>query len=155
MDGLIAGPGMRPSPQGSDTAAPHETDIEIGGMACASCVARVERALKRVPGVTAAEVNLATERALIRTVSDVPTDRLLTAVRDAGYEAAPIQADAPTPVEDRHGRELLHVIAAAALSAPLLLGMAGHLFGGNGCCRGGCSSRWRRRGSVQRLGGRR
>ena len=129
MDGLIAEPAMRPIPQHSRTVATHETDIEIGGMTCASCVARVERALKRVPGVTAAEVNLATERARVRTVSDAPVEPLLAAVRDAGYEARPIEADAATPAEGRHGRELLHVVAAAVLSAPLLLGMVGHLFG--------------------------
>ena len=40
-------------------------DIAIGGMTCASCVARVERALKKVPGVTEATVNLATESARV------------------------------------------------------------------------------------------
>lgn len=39
-------------------------DLAIQGMSCASCVARVERALARVPGVAAVAVNLATERAL-------------------------------------------------------------------------------------------
>jgi len=129
MDGLIAESVTRPIPQGSSTAALHETYIEIGGMTCASCVARVERAIKRVPGVTAAEVNLATERARVRTVSDAPVEPLLAAVRDAGYEARPIEANADTPAENRHGRELLHVAAAAVLSAPLLFGMANHLFG--------------------------
>ena len=40
-------------------------DIGIGGMTCASCVSRVERALKKVPGVTEASVNIATESARI------------------------------------------------------------------------------------------
>jgi Cu+-exporting ATPase len=60
--------------------------LPITGMTCASCVARVERALKHVPGVLKAEVNLATERA---TVTVLPgsgvRERLEEAVRDAGY----------------------------------------------------------------------
>jgi Cu+-exporting ATPase len=40
-------------------------DLGVGGMTCASCVARVERALKKVPGVTGASVNLATESARV------------------------------------------------------------------------------------------
>ena len=47
---------------GYDVASP-PVDLAIDGMTCASCVARVERALKAVPGVTGATVNLATERA--------------------------------------------------------------------------------------------
>ena len=47
-------------------AAPTETaDLQLGGMTCASCVRRVERALARVPGVLSSEVNLATSRARV------------------------------------------------------------------------------------------
>ena len=62
-------------------------DIGIDGMTCASCVLRVERALKAVPGVEAASVNLATESARVRVAGDAQTDvRLRRAIRDAGYE---------------------------------------------------------------------
>ncbi len=61
--------------------------IGVGGMTCASCVSRVERALKKVPGVDAATVNLATEKA---TVSYDPgsaeVETLLTAIENAGYD---------------------------------------------------------------------
>ena len=40
--------------------------LDIDGMTCASCVARVEKALDRIPGVEAASVNLATEQAKVR-----------------------------------------------------------------------------------------
>ena len=59
-------------------------DIGIGGMTCASCVARVEKALKKMPGVLSATVNLATESARIEVAThDVTDARLRRAVRDA------------------------------------------------------------------------
>ena len=65
----------------------YSIDISIGGMTCASCVGRVEKALNKVSGVLNASVNLATESARID-VTDEPTieARLRRAVRDAGYE---------------------------------------------------------------------
>ena len=57
-------------------------DIGIGGMTCASCVARVEKALNKVPGVASATVNLATESARITVQSSEVTDaRLRRAIR--------------------------------------------------------------------------
>lgn len=67
-----------------------ETHLSITGMTCASCVAHVEKALKGVPGVTTAAVNLATEEARIE--GDVHPAALLKAVEDAGYGAS-IAAD--------------------------------------------------------------
>ena len=61
-------------------------DLIIEGMTCASCVARVERALKTVPGVTAANVNLATERATVTGTADLAA--LIGAIADAGYDGA-------------------------------------------------------------------
>ncbi len=66
-----------------------EETLPVLGMTCASCVSRVERALKRTPGVLDAQVNLATEKA---TVSYVPGqashDGLVEAIRGAGYDVA-------------------------------------------------------------------
>ena len=110
-------------------------DLGIGGMTCASCVNRVERALKRLPGVVGAEVNLATERAHVTVVRGAVTvDQLTAAIRNAGYEASPVVADGPAEAETdaaaaRSRRDLLRVISAAVLSAPLLAGMIGHMFG--------------------------
>ena len=68
-------------------APPDSLDIGIGGMTCASCVARVEKALLKVPGVKTASVNLATESARVLVSADGPSDaRLRRAIRDAGYE---------------------------------------------------------------------
>ena len=62
-------------------------DLGVGGMTCASCVARVEKALKKVPGVQDAAVNLATESARVTVAAgDDVEARVRRAVRDAGYE---------------------------------------------------------------------
>jgi Cu+-exporting ATPase len=75
------------------TAAPSSTascTLDIGGMTCASCVGRVEKALNRVDGVAAAEVNLATEVATVRfDPSSVGLAELTAAVSKAGYTATP------------------------------------------------------------------
>ncbi|HZY15976.1 MAG TPA: heavy metal-associated domain-containing protein, partial [Ramlibacter sp.] len=55
-------------------------DLGVGGMTCASCVARVERALQKVPGVSAATVNLATESAR---VTYAPSDQAEAQIRRA------------------------------------------------------------------------
>ncbi len=69
-------------------------ELDIEGMTCASCVGRVEKALKAVPGVTSASVNLATERATVR-VADGSSNasRLAEAVKAAGYTASEVRAD--------------------------------------------------------------
>ncbi|MGC9671180.1 heavy metal translocating P-type ATPase [Planosporangium sp. 12N6] len=72
------------------TATTVSRTLEIGGMTCASCVGRVERALKRVEGVELAEVNLATEVATVTyDPARVPVEALTEAVGKAGYTATP------------------------------------------------------------------
>ena len=98
-------------------------------MTCASCVARVERALKRVPGVQEATVNLATEsaRVLISPGEDVQA-RLRRAVRDAGYD--PRAADATVSTEQASPwAGFAPVGFGLLLSLPLMLPMVGELFG--------------------------
>ncbi|MDX5364758.1 MAG: heavy metal translocating P-type ATPase [Pseudazoarcus pumilus] len=60
--------------------------LHVGGMTCASCVAHVEKALLKVPGVEKASVNLATETATVTAPSGVAFDALVQAVEKAGYE---------------------------------------------------------------------
>ena len=76
------------------------TEFAVEGMTCASCVMRIERALRKVPGVIEAVVNLATERASVRVSGDVADDVLHAAVTDAGYGA---KADAAVPAEEATG----------------------------------------------------
>jgi Cu+-exporting ATPase len=104
-------------------------DIGIGGMTCASCVSRVEKALKKVPGVTDATVNLATESArIVYQPGDQMEARLRRAVRDAGYEPLTHNSlDLPQDISPWSG--FLPVGLGLALSLPLALPMVGDLFG--------------------------
>ncbi|CAJ0792338.1 putative copper-importing P-type ATPase A [Ralstonia condita] len=105
------------------------TDLDIGGMTCAACAGRVERALRAVPGVTEASVNLATERARVR--GAVSADDLVAAVSGAGYEAqvASDETAGLTVVEPEFWEGPGPVWIAAALSVPLVLPMIAGWFG--------------------------
>jgi Cu+-exporting ATPase len=111
---------------------PDSLDIGIGGMTCASCVGRVERALKKVPGVQNVAVNLATESARIAYApSEQMEARLRRAVRDAGYE--PVAADAAVDAQESSPwAGFMPVGVGLALSAPLVLPMLGGLVGWHG-----------------------
>jgi Cu+-exporting ATPase len=61
-------------------------DFDVKGMTCASCVAHVEKALRDTPGVTSAQVNLATERVQVELAPDAHTEKIAQSVVDAGYE---------------------------------------------------------------------
>jgi Cu+-exporting ATPase len=89
--------------------------LPIEGMTCASCVARVEKALKAVPGVATAEVNLATETATVSLAEGAPPQSLVAAVEKAGYLAR--LTPAPRATKDR---SWWPVSLAAALTLPLL-----------------------------------
>lgn len=105
--------------------------LNIDGMTCASCVARVEKALRKVPGVQAASVNLATEQAQVSAETGTEAALLLAAVQRAGYEASMVQPDADvlaTPLRRAHD-EGWKVALAVALSAPLMVPMVGDLLG--------------------------
>ena len=107
-------------------------DIGIGGMTCASCVLRVEKALKKVPGVQEASVNLATESARVTYQASQTSDqidaRLRRSVRGAGYEPRAPEA-AMNEAELSPWAGFLPVGVGLALSAPLVLPMIADLFG--------------------------
>jgi Cu+-exporting ATPase len=113
-------------------------DVGVGGMTCASCVARVERALRKVPGVQEVAVNLATESAHItyalpaEAAADSAADmaqRLQRAVRNAGYEPRLHSAMAPAQAEPGPWAGFAPVALGLALSAPLVLPMLGDALG--------------------------
>jgi P-type Cu+ transporter len=73
------------------TSSPGQIELQIGGMTCASCAARIEKKLNKIDGVTAT-VNFATEKARVDYVGDVSPDQLVAVVEEAGYTA-----ELPTP----------------------------------------------------------
>ncbi|MHB9797738.1 heavy metal translocating P-type ATPase [Pseudomonas sp. MT3] len=109
----------------------HSLELAIDGMTCASCVGRVERALRKVPGVREVSVNLASERAHLDLLGAVDIADLVTAVDKAGYKARPIASEHPgvDPQIARLARERWWLIAAIVLSVPLVLPMIGDWLG--------------------------
>lgn len=111
------------------------TELSIDGMTCASCVSRVEKALKAVPGVKEANVNIATERATITGTANVAV--LIAAIDKAGYDAKEIQTAIPDQTEhlekkDQERAELKRdLILATIFALPVfILEMGSHLIPG-------------------------
>ena len=103
--------------------------LGIEGMTCASCVARVEKALKLVAGVVSADVNLATEAAEVKFVgraSDI--NQLIAAVEKAGYSARDVSAGRPGSGR-KSANDWWPVAVAGLLSFPLVVPMVANLFG--------------------------
>ncbi len=110
--------------------AQHQTTLELGvtGMTCAACVARVEKALNKVPGVLNASVNLATERATVQYIPESASQtQFKTAIRDAGYDVleAQVGKDRSDVEAEARAAEIAvlkrDLIFAASFGVPLLL----------------------------------
>ena len=113
-------------------SVPSQTvELNIGGMTCASCAGRVEKALAKVPGVTNATVNLASERAHIESLGPIDPARLIEAVTKAGYSAQ-LTENVHATQDDQHKRlrrERWSLVAAIVLALPLVLPMLVEPFG--------------------------
>ncbi len=116
------------APTAAPDAATDTLDLGVGGMTCASCVGRVERALKRVPGVHEATVNLATESArVVFTPGEQMQAQIRRAVRDAGYE--PLAREAVAAEQASPWTGFMPVALAMVLSLPLVVPMLADLLG--------------------------
>ncbi|MDI9239805.1 heavy metal translocating P-type ATPase [Lysobacter sp. LF1] len=129
-DGTVALPTLAQAvAQSGYSVAERSVGLVIGGMTCASCAGRVEKALRAVPGVLEASVNLATERAQVRALAGVADDDLIRAVIAAGYRATlPAEAaDSGATTEPSRlasdQRETVRLLLAIVLSLPLVLPM--------------------------------
>lgn len=114
----------------TSTSANHgSVDLSVGGMTCASCVARVEKKLNKVAGVNAS-VNLATESAHVELSAPVDPQQLVAVVEKAGYSATVtnVEDGAVEAMRKQEARHLAHaadlrrrLIVAATLSVPLMV----------------------------------
>ncbi|GAA1928893.1 heavy metal translocating P-type ATPase [Microbacterium aoyamense] len=109
----------------SSPTAASRIDLEIGGMTCASCAARIEKRLNRIDGVEAS-VNYATEKAVVHASQDVDPATLIAEVEKTGYTAA---VPAP-PAHDEHDHDVTdselvglrqRLIGSVILSVPVIL----------------------------------
>ena len=107
--------------------------LSVKGMSCAACVARVEDALKTIPGVADAQVNFATHQATVHHKA-VLLDTLVNAVSNAGYEASShISEDAEQIERTTEYRNLRSLFITAAILSTLIMatGMSRTLWGAN------------------------
>jgi Cu+-exporting ATPase len=112
--------------------------LQVQEMTCASCVGRVERILKKQPGVLDAQVNLATERAVAQVLQGTDISALMAVLTQAGYPAQPVQTQATQAagsdaVAQRHVQESVRLQRslwiAAVLALPVfVMEMGGHLW---------------------------
>ena len=106
---------------------PVVASLELGvrDMTCASCVARVEKALRKLPGVLEAGVNLATERAAVRYLpGSTDPGRIRAAISEAGYQPVDLEPAVDREQQAREGEQRTlrrALILGAALSIPLLV----------------------------------
>ena len=110
-----------------------ETTFGVTGMTCASCVGRVERALKKVSGVLEVTVNLANEKATVRYLADEVEPRdLEKVVEGAGYGVVR-EGEGEASAEDAHEKDYRDLrkkfVVSAALTLLILLGTLPMMFG--------------------------
>ncbi len=100
--------------------------FRVHGMTCASCVARVEKALSGVPGVTWANVNLASETALVEYSDDTSITELKRAIADAGYELGTevdVEGGGLAPAGEVRGLKIKLIVALSLAAIVLALTM--------------------------------
>ncbi|MUV39149.1 Cu(+) exporting ATPase [Lentibacillus sp. JNUCC-1] len=109
-----------------------KVELDVFGMTCAACSARIEKVLNKQSGVQTAAVNLANESAMIEyTPGLIDQDTLISRIRKLGYDAK-VKADdqeKQTHKEKELKRMKVKLVASALLSIPLLITMLDHLFG--------------------------
>lgn len=124
----VSGPeGFAASATGAATTA--RADFLLRGMHCAACANRIERSLKKVPGVLEATVNFATHTAAVRFKPAQTSPAVLQeAVRKSGYEATPVTEEKESDTAAEARAAWINLVFAALLTIPLVvLGMGAHL----------------------------
>src|SRR5262245_31462526 len=95
-------------------------ELDVEGMTCAACAARIEKNLNKLDGVEAS-VSLATEKAVVHFRDPVDVNAILQKIRDTGYDARVAREGEIRDHTEAHRKARNDFLIAAALSAPLLL----------------------------------
>ncbi|WP_425265084.1 heavy metal translocating P-type ATPase [Streptomyces regalis] len=132
-DGARPATAMPPTGVSGEPGPSRTVDLSITGMTCASCAARIERKLNKLPGVSAS-VNFATAAARVAHTEDVTAQDLIGVVKDMGYGAAvpapsasaetrgAAGGEGPVGAEERHVRELRdRLLASVVLTVPVVV----------------------------------
>ncbi len=107
--------------------------FEVGGMSCAACSARVEKAVSSLNGVEVCQVNLLANSMVVE--GDVSTENIISAVEAAGYTAS-LKGE-KTPKKENNNLQngeknniLIRLVASVVLMAPLMFLSMGHMVDG-------------------------
>src|SRR5687768_9359370 len=98
----------------------NQVELDVEGMTCAACAARIEKNLNKLDGVEAS-VSLAAEKALVRYPETLGVERLLERIRDSGYDARVAREGELRDHAAANRKARNAFIVAALLTAPLLL----------------------------------
>jgi P-type Cu+ transporter len=107
--------------------ASSQISLGVTGMTCAACAARIEKVLRRLPGVAAASVNLATETARVEGDARVTDKVVSAAIAKAGYGTRPVDHSGAPEDQSKLRRELIAILIGAVLTVPLVAPMLGAL----------------------------
>jgi Cu+-exporting ATPase len=116
------------APAPKSRGADRHFTIGVSGMTCAACAGRIERVLRRVPGIAAANVNLATEIAQVDGDARVTQAAIEAAIAKAGYGTRPIDHSGVPEDQDKLRREFVSILIGAVLTLPLVAPMLVMLF---------------------------
>jgi len=106
-------------------ALPFTLTLQVGGMTCASCSGRVEKAVRAAPGVLAASVNLATEKVTVGSAAPLDPRVVIAAIVKAGYTGSEMAASMPAAAHATGWPLVLAIVLSVPLLAPMLAGLAG------------------------------
>ena len=112
-------------------SAPFTLTLQVGGMTCASCSGRVEKAVRGAPGVAGASVNLATEKVTVTGHAPLDAQPLIAAIVRAGFSASELPDMAAAPAPGARARFPWPLLLSIVLSLPLLVPMLAGLAGGH------------------------
>ncbi|PTR31249.1 Cu+-exporting ATPase [Rhodococcus sp. OK519] len=101
------------------TTAARTVELDVGGMTCASCAARIERKLGKIDGVSAT-VNYATEQAHVEYPAGLPVQDLIDVVEKTGYSATVVEAEEPSEPDETRDLLGIRLVVAVVASAPVV-----------------------------------